>query len=74
MYLDATDISFPASGASGYGSGNLDTKLTFIGDDGGTWGTAVPYNGQMGPVLFYNRVLSTGEILQNYNALKSRFE
>ena len=73
MYLDATDISFPASGASGYGSGNLDTKLTFIGADGGTWGPAVPYNGQMGPISFYNRVLSGAEITQNYNALKGRF-
>ena len=69
MYLDTTNVTH----GSAYGSGNLDTKLTFIGDDGGTWGSAVPYNGQMGPVLFYNRVLSAGEILQNYNTLKGRF-
>jgi len=69
MHLDATDISF----SNAYGSGNLDTQLTFIGDDGGTWGTAVPYDGQLGPTTFYNRALSPTEILHNYNALKGRF-
>ena len=68
-YLDTIDRSI----AYAYGSGNLDTKLTFIGADGGTWGPAVPYNGQMGPIYFYNRVLSGAEITQNYNALKGRF-
>jgi hypothetical protein len=69
MHLDATDISFGGT----YGSDNLDTQLTFIGDDGGTWGTAVPYDGQLGPITFYNRALSASEILHNYNALKGRF-
>ena len=31
------------------------------------------FNGDIGPVLIYNRVLSSGEILQNYNQLKPRF-
>ena len=30
-------------------------------------------NGDIGPVLIYNRALSAGEILQNYNRLKGRF-
>ena len=30
-------------------------------------------NGQIGPVHVYNRVLSTTEILHNYNALRGRF-
>lgn len=30
-------------------------------------------NGQIGPTLFYNRALSAGEVLQNYNRLKGRF-
>ena len=31
------------------------------------------YYGNMGPVLIYNRALSAGEILQNYNRVKGRF-
>ena len=31
------------------------------------------YNGEIGPVHFYNRTLSDSEILHNYNALKGRF-
>ena len=30
-------------------------------------------NGNIGPVQIYNRALSTDEVLQNYNATKSRF-
>jgi len=32
-----------------------------------------PFNGQMSNSLFYNRVLSSQEVLQNYNALKGRY-
>jgi len=32
------------------------------------------WNGQIGPIQFYNRALSANEVLHNYNALKSRFE
>ena len=31
------------------------------------------FNGDFGTVIIYNRILSAGEVLQNYNALKSRF-
>jgi hypothetical protein len=31
------------------------------------------FNGKIASVKFYNRVLSDAEVLQNYNALKSRF-
>ena len=42
--------------------GNLwDTNNTF------TW------KGEIGPSRIYNRALSSGEVLQNYNALKGRF-
>jgi hypothetical protein len=30
-------------------------------------------NGTMGPSMYYNRVLSAAEILQNYNASKKRY-
>lgn len=32
------------------------------------------YNGGIGPLMFYQKVLSLEEITQNYNALKHRFE
>ena len=32
------------------------------------------FNGNIGPVKIYNKELSASEVLQNYNALKSRFE
>tara|TARA_B100000963_G_scaffold110771_2_gene96403 strand:+ start:9254 stop:10039 length:786 start_codon:yes stop_codon:yes gene_type:complete len=31
------------------------------------------WDGQMGPILFYNRALSAEDVLQNYNAQKGRF-
>jgi len=36
-------------------------------------GTLLPINGKMPSVKVYNRSLSAGEILQNYNAQKNRF-
>ena len=40
----------------------------------GRWrGSNYFYDGQMGCINFYNRKLSNAEILQNYNAQKSRF-
>lgn len=37
-------------------------------------GTSYSYNGNIGPIQIYTRALSASEVLQNYNALKSRFE
>jgi hypothetical protein len=46
-------------GAGGYNIATLTTQ--------GMW------NGNIGPVQFYNRALSAGEVLQNYQAQKERF-
>lgn len=67
--------------AKGYINGVLTTSNTFAGylsttsqtsignnNFGGNW-----YNGYMANYLIYNKVLSDAEVLQNYNALKSRF-
>jgi len=35
--------------------------------------TTIYFNGQVGNVHFYNRALSSTEVLHNYNALKGRF-
>ncbi len=42
-----------------------------IGQNGGD---ANYFPGNIGPVQYYNRILSPSEILHNYNALKGRFE
>ena len=36
-------------------------------------GGRYPYNGNLGEMMIYNRVLSSGEILQNYNVTKTRY-
>ena len=36
-------------------------------------GGSLPFNGKMGAVKSYNRALTAQEVLQNYNATKSRF-
>jgi hypothetical protein len=45
----------------------------FIGSFGsiGTWRSF--YNGSLSSTLLYNRVLSSTEVTQNFNATKSRF-
>ena len=35
--------------------------------------TNISWDGDFGPFAVYNRVLTAGEVSQNYNALKSRF-
>ena len=42
-----------------------------IGDSGGGF---VELDGKVATCRIYNRVLSDAEVLQNYNALKGRFE
>jgi hypothetical protein len=39
----------------------------------GRFNNIVPFNGSIPLVLIYNRVLTSSEITQNYNALKGRF-
>lgn len=40
---------------------------------GGFTSYATPYNGQINDAFIYNRVLTTDEILQNYNVTKSKY-
>ena len=53
------------------GLGTGETKFDSIGFQSAD--NSDYYNGNIGPVHFYNRILSTTEILHNYNALKGRF-
>tara|TARA_Y100001972_G_scaffold123334_1_gene170430 strand:+ start:542 stop:1231 length:690 start_codon:yes stop_codon:yes gene_type:complete len=66
IYVDGVDTAF-SNGSFGY---NTSAPLNRIGS--GKFGV-VYYNGYIGPILFYNRVLTALEISQNYNQLKSRF-
>ena len=36
-------------------------------------GDTVSWDGDFGPFFIYNKVLTTKEVFQNYNSLKSRF-
>jgi len=67
-----------------YGNGTIntsgDTDLRWVSSlgyaptlDQGSSGTWRPYNGDFGLGLMYSRILTAAEVLQNYNAQKSRF-
>lgn len=68
-----------------YGNGTIntsgDTNLVFVSSLGyaptleqGAGGTWRPFNGDFGSGMMYNRVLSADEVLQNYEAQKTRFQ
>ncbi len=65
LYKDAVFVD----DLTGLGSG--DTKFDSLGFQSAD--NSDYYNGEIGPVHFYNRILSNSEILHNYNALKNRF-
>ena len=72
---NGTSISFYVNGGS---DGNValssiileDGRSTFVG---GRTGSLDIFNGNIASVQMYNRVLSSQEVQQNYNAQKSRF-
>ena len=68
-----------------YGNGTIntngDTNLAFVSSlgysptlDQGAGGTWRPFNGDFGNGMMYNRILSDDEVLQNYEAQKTRFQ
>lgn len=69
-YTTYINSSFYASGT--YNS-PIQNRPIYLGGpvEGGYF--AGYFGGRMGPVLYYNRALSASEVLQNYNAHKSRF-
>jgi len=50
---------------------NTTNSICFLGYDGIS--NRLPYDGNISNVKIYNRALTDSEVLQNYNALKSRF-
>jgi hypothetical protein len=64
IYIDGEEVEADApSGGYSYTSVNTIGKGNFNGN----------FQGNIGPILFYNRVLEDYEITQNYNRLKGRF-
>jgi hypothetical protein len=55
-----------------FGDGSTDNYFGYFGDF--FTSPALPtLNGTLGPMIYYNRVLTAQEILQNYNATKRRY-
>ena len=48
---------------------DINTPLTI----GGFWSSGEFFDGNIGPVRLYNQALTAAEVLQNYNAQKTRF-
>ena len=68
IYID-TDFEDQSTNAT-ISIGNADYKIGALGD-GSSY--IAPLDGSISNVKYYNRVLSTDEILQNYNALRERY-
>lgn len=76
-------LSFDGTNIRMYQNTSLVTTVNFPGDIrtdintpitiGGRWSSGEWLNGRIGFANLYNRALSASEILQNYNATKSRF-
>ena len=64
IYVDNVDTSFSSGGAYDVGTVNR------IGSGRNVLSY---FPGDIGPVLFYNRVLSAEEVSRNYNGLRGRF-
>ena len=69
LYVNGTQV-FYRSDSGGLNAGSNYPYLTLMGRYGGTTNNA---GGRLAKVQIYNRVFTTTEILQNYNALKGRF-
>lgn len=64
LYYNGVSVNTNSSTATFNGSGDISIAR---------YGTGNLFNGYIATALVYNRVLSADEILQNYNATKSRF-
>jgi hypothetical protein len=69
MYIDGVVQSDTDTSDTGTTVTGVDIN---IGQNNATGGN--DWEGEIGGVHIYNRILSSNEVLQNYNALKSRFE
>ena len=70
IYIDGQLAQINSSPRSGLDTLHGSTTSTRIGDSDTN---SHSFSGNISNVFFYNKALSTSEILQNYNALKNRF-
>ena len=68
LYLNGVQIGSPSTSFTAITSSSF---KGVIGDEQGDFGT--PFGGNIAQTLIYNRALSASEVLQNYNATKTRF-
>ena len=68
------------NGVLGNSESNLEKQypgnyyLTIADDEATNFGAGNPYTGKISNVKYYDRALSDAEVLQNYNALRYRYE
>ena len=73
LYIDAVDSGFVVE-FGGSVTLNTTSNNARLGMRAQGSYTDLDLLGQVGPVQIYNRVLTPAEVLQNYNAMKGRFE
>ena len=73
LYLNGTRVDdTDYNGNTTYGGMQNQTTNVYIGKRDRSDRLSL-FNGQTGPINVYNRALSAGDVLQNYNAQKGRF-
>ena len=51
----------------------VSTQVACVGCGTADWGRPYDFNGKIGPIRIYHKILTTAEMLQNYNSTKTRF-
>ena len=72
FYIDGEDAGYVLDYGSENQTLNTPNNNIRLGMRNGSY-SDLDLSGQVGQVQMYNRVLSPGEVLQNYNALKGRY-
>lgn len=76
LYIDSTSVGTPVDVSSTSGVNlNASTDYFYVGAYGNSTGQtpALFLNGNIAQTTVYNRALSADEVLQNYNATRTRF-
>ena len=76
LTFDGTDVKMYQNGAlvkTVNFPGNIRTDINTPLTIGGRWSSGEYFDGNIAPTRLYNQALTAAEILQNYNAQKSRF-
>ena len=73
LYIDAVDSGYQLNFGSAVTLNTTSNNARLGMRAQGSY-TDLDFLGQLGPIHMYNRVLTPAEVLQNYNAMKVRFE